>query len=59
VSVLKNDEKDQVATKAPFSGTFNQNDVDVWTTVEFLLRNAFVQALREGFEGAGPSQGGG
>lgn len=59
MSVLKNDEKDQVATKAPFSGTFNQNDVDVWTTVEFLLRNAFVQALREGFEGAGPSQGGG
>jgi hypothetical protein len=48
--VLENDQEKKVATKAPFSGTFAQNQVDVWTTVENLLRNAFVQALREGFE---------
>lgn len=55
VGVLKNDEKNKVATKAPFSGTFDRNGVDVWTTIENLLRNAFVQALGEGFEGRGTS----
>lgn len=50
-AVLKNEEKDQVATKAPFSGNFADNQVDVWTAIENLLRNAFVQALRGGFEG--------
>jgi len=49
-SVLENKEKDQVATKAPFAGNFSDNDVDIWTTIANLLRNAFVQALRGGFE---------
>lgn len=56
MSVLKNKEEDKVATKAPFSGTFDQNGVDVWTTVENLLRNAFIQALREGFDGGASSK---
>ncbi|HEU5078932.1 MAG TPA: DUF748 domain-containing protein [Opitutaceae bacterium] len=56
VSLLKNKEDQKVATKAPFSGTFVQNDVDVWTTVQNLLRNAFIKALREGFDsGSGKS----
>lgn len=50
VSVLKNDQDEKVATKAPFSGNFDQNNVDVWATIDALLRNAFVQALRSGFE---------
>lgn len=50
-SVLENEQKEQVATRAPFSGTFAQNDVDIWTTIGTLFRNAFVQALRGGFEG--------
>ncbi len=49
-NLLKNDEH-KVATKAPFEGNFDQNQVDIWVTVENLLRNAFVQSLREGFEG--------
>lgn len=53
-SVLKNDEKDQVATKAPFAGNFANNEVDIWTTIATLFRNAFVQALRGGFEGKTP-----
>lgn len=53
-SVLKNPEKEQVATKAPFRGNFSDNRVDVWTTVAELFRNAFVQALRGGFEGQTP-----
>lgn len=50
VNVLKNDEEQKVATKAPFSGTFDENKLDVWGTIQNLLRNAFVQALREGFD---------
>lgn len=50
-SVLKNDEEKKVATKAPFAGNFADNKVDVWTTIVNLLRNAFVQGLRGGFEG--------
>jgi hypothetical protein len=48
--LLKNDQGD-VATKAPFAGDFADNQVDVWTTIQNLLRNAFVQSLREGLEG--------
>ena len=53
--LLKNDQQ-QVATKAPFHGDFAANDVDVWTTVENLLRNAFIQSLRQGFEGWSPGK---
>jgi len=53
-SVLKNDEEKKVATKAPFAGNFADNKVDVWTTIANLLRNAFVQGLRAGFEGPPP-----
>jgi hypothetical protein len=44
-------ERGDVATKAPFAGNFEDNDLDVWATLENLLRNAFIQALREGLEG--------
>jgi hypothetical protein len=54
-SLMENKDQDQVATKAPFSGNFADNDVDVWTAVVNLMRNAFVQALRSGFEGGGGS----
>lgn len=49
-NLLKND-RGQVATKAPFHGNFDDTQIDVWATLENLLRNAFVQALREGLEG--------
>ena len=52
--LLKNKE-DKVATKAPFQGDFSDNHVDLWVTVENLLRNAFVNALREGFDGQKPN----
>ncbi|HTL69373.1 MAG TPA: DUF748 domain-containing protein [Lacunisphaera sp.] len=52
-NLLKN-RRGQVATKAPFHGNFEDNKVEVWTTIENLLRNAFVQALREGLEGPMP-----
>jgi hypothetical protein len=56
-SVLENEQQDQVATKAPFAGNFANNDLDVWTTIVNLLRNAFVQAIRGGLEEQAPSGG--
>lgn len=56
-NVLKNKEEEKVATKAPFSGNFSDNQVDIWTTIRNLLRNAFVQGLREGLEGQTPRIG--
>lgn len=50
-SLLENEDEEQVATRAPFSGNFADNEVDIWTTIATLFRNAFVQALRGGFEG--------
>lgn len=52
--LLKNKEG-QVATKAPFQGDFANNNVDLFTTIDNLLRNAFVQSLREGLEGQKPT----
>lgn len=53
-SILKNDEQDQVATRAPFEGNFAENELDLWSTIATLFRNAFVEALRSGFEGQTP-----
>jgi len=53
--LLKNDQGD-VATKAPFKGNFEDNQVEVWTAIQNLLRNAFVQSLFEGLEGQTPSK---
>jgi hypothetical protein len=54
-SLLKNKEEQKVATVIPFSGNFEAGQVDLWETVHNLLRNAFVQALREGLETQKPS----
>jgi len=53
-SVLESEEE-KVATQIPIQGNFTDNDVDIWTTIRTLMRNAFVQALREGFAGQKPS----
>jgi hypothetical protein len=46
VKIFKNHPEDQVATKIPVSGTFEKTDVEIWTTVVNVLRNAFVEAFR-------------
>ena len=43
--VFKNQPHDQLATKIPISGTFDQKKVDLWATVGGILKNAFVRAL--------------
>jgi hypothetical protein len=48
--VLNNKDKDQIATKASFEGSIKNPDVDVWSTIGQLLRNAFIQALYPSLE---------
>ena len=44
-TVFRNHPKDQLATKIPISGSFEQTDVGIWTATATLLRNAFIRAL--------------
>jgi hypothetical protein len=44
-TLLKNHPHDQLATKVPITGAFNQSDVHLWPTIQTLLRNAFIRAL--------------
>ncbi len=48
---LTNDETRQMGTRVPFSGNFEENDVEAWPTFIALLQNAFGRALREGVDG--------
>lgn len=49
-AIVENDEREQVATRIPFSGRFGKTDVGVWATIRSLLRNGFIKALNEGRE---------
>ena len=44
--ILENREKEQVATKVPIEGKFDNPDAGLWTAISYVLRNAFVYALR-------------
>lgn len=55
VDIFKNQPKDQIATKAPFSGKWKETDVNIFAAVGNLLVNAFIQALIPGFEQRGSS----
>ncbi|HEY9155535.1 MAG TPA: DUF748 domain-containing protein, partial [Opitutaceae bacterium] len=47
--IVKNHEKNQVATQIPFSGRFDDPKVGVLATIRNLFSNGFVKALDEGF----------
>jgi hypothetical protein len=48
--ILENPEEEQIATIVPVSGRFDDPDVNIWSTVGTLLRNAFIEALLPGIE---------
>ncbi len=48
--VFKNHEKDQLATRVPFSGEFGKTEVSVWKTILNTLRHAFVRPWPERLE---------
>jgi hypothetical protein len=45
-NLLKNGNTEKVATKLPIEGRFENPRSDLWTAVAYVLRNAFVAALR-------------
>jgi hypothetical protein len=47
---IENQPEDQVATRIPIRGTFDQPDIGVIQAVASLLRNGYVQALRPRME---------
>lgn len=49
--VMKNDDTEQIALRVPFSGEFGDTRVARWESIRTLLRNAFVEALKEGLDG--------
>jgi hypothetical protein len=44
-TILKNHPQDQLATKVPIAGSYNNSKVGIWTAVANLLENAFIRAL--------------
>jgi hypothetical protein len=44
-NILKNHKKDQLATKIPIEGTFENPNVDNWEAIWEVLKNAFIEAL--------------
>ena len=51
-AILKNRAHEQVATRIPFSGDFENTKFGVWSTIRNLFYNGFVRALSEGLEGS-------
>lgn len=48
--IFENDDKQQVATRVPLRGKLEQPNADIGTTVLYVLRNAFIQALQRGLD---------
>jgi hypothetical protein len=44
--VLENKRTDQVATKVPIKGKFDDPSINLWHAISYVLRNAFVHALK-------------
>lgn len=48
--LLENKVKDQVATRIPLSGTVENIEIGVWSTLVGVLRNGYVSALTDSFD---------
>lgn len=45
-ALLENKKKDQLATKVEIKGKFEKPDINIWRAISYVLRNAFVNALK-------------
>jgi hypothetical protein len=50
-NIFENRAQDQVATRIPYSGEFEDPDIGVLSAIISLIRNAFVSALSQSLEG--------
>jgi hypothetical protein len=44
--IFQNQSKEQLATKVQFGGTFDKVNLNKWRAISYVLRNAFLHALR-------------
>lgn len=56
--ILENPPEEQVGTRIGFRGSFGNPEADLWETVVYLLRNAFIRALQPGLENSIELEGG-
>lgn len=49
-AILKNQKKDQVATRIPLNGTVDDIETAVWPTIFGVLRNAYIEAFKGEFD---------
>ncbi|MFD2570985.1 DUF748 domain-containing protein [Spirosoma soli] len=49
-AILKNQKKDQVATRIPLNGTVDDIETAVWPTIFGILRNAYIEAFKGEFD---------
>ena len=49
-ALLKNQKKDQVATRIPLNGTVENIETAFWPTLFGVLRNAYIEAFRGEFD---------
>ncbi len=50
--LVKNKERDQLATRIPFQGRFGDPEVGLFTTIANLFRHGFVRAFNPTVEGS-------
>lgn len=50
--ILENPEEDQVASRIPIAGTFDNTEILVWEAIWQVLRNAFIEALMPSVDNA-------
>ena len=50
--LFENQSEDQIATRVPISGTIDDVDTPILTTIGGILRNAFIKAIRGNIEGS-------
>ncbi len=55
--ILKSERTGKVATQVPIKGNFEDQNIDYWTAIGNLLRNAFIEAIRPTFEGITADKG--
>lgn len=48
--ILENKPTGRIATVIPIEGRFKDQNIDYWTAIGTLMKNAFIQAIRPGFE---------
>jgi hypothetical protein len=49
-AILKNQKRDQVATRIPLKGTVEDTKTDIWPIIIGVLRNAYVEAFTTEFD---------